>query len=403
MGSAPGRFFYTLISAMSQWEREEISSRVQASVPIRAKLGKSLGGDTPFGYERVHKELVLHPLEAPIRKLVYELFAEHKRKKKVVKILNERGYRTRKGGLFSDTTVDRFLRDPISKGIRRVNYTKGLGDKQHWTLKPADEWIFVPVPRIVSDELWQTCNDMLDSMTRNLNKVRSRGVYLFAGVLTCQCGSKMYMRSKSPRYVCGSCKNKIEPDILEEVFHEQLKQFLFSDTEIQKKLDADTEIITHKEELLTALKQTTQKLQEKIDKTFELYYDNKLTKEAFEIRHQPLYQEQQQKLVEIADIQSTLDVLAINSLSSSQVLHDAKNLYYHWHNFSHTDKKNIIEQTVKNITISFDTIDIELAYLPMLPKASETENLKDSPMGDNMQQTPMDMGHLNLVRFRYTC
>jgi len=97
---------------------------------------------------------------------MYELFVEHKRLRTVARLLNEAGYQTCNGSKFTDTTVKRLIRDPTAKGRRRANYTKSLGEKKHWTMKPETDWIWSEIPGIVSPELWDECKALLDERKR---------------------------------------------------------------------------------------------------------------------------------------------------------------------------------------------------------------------------------------------
>jgi site-specific DNA recombinase len=378
--SPAGRLFYTMIAALAQWEREEIAERVAASVPIRAKLGKPLGGQAPFGYQWQGKALVPDPKEAPIRKLIYELFLEHRRKKTVARILNDRGYRTRNGSRFSDTTIERLLRDPAAKGLRRANYTRSLGEGKHWELKPEDEWVFTPVEPILSEDLWKQCNLILDEQAEKHRRPARKTVHLFAGLAYCECGNKMYVPSNTPKYVCYQCRNKIPVADLEGVFHEQLKNFFFSPEEIAQYLHHADTAIKEKEELLETLKAEHKRLGQEVDKLYDLYLADEITKEGFGKKYRPLEECSKQLEAEIPALQGELDFQKIQYLSSGEIITEARDLYSRWPKLSSEEKRRVVESITERIVLGKDEVDINLCYLPSSAEimASPQRNFRDS-------------------------
>lgn len=378
-----GRLFYTMIAAMAAWEREEIAERVAASVPIRAGLGKSLGGQASFGYKWDGKEFVIDETEAPIRKLVYELFLQTKRRKTTAEELNKRGFRTRNGSKFSDTTVTRLLRDPTAKGIRRANYTKSLGEGKHWAFKDPKHWVFQPCPAIVTSTIWDECNRLIDEQEGKRKKPGKRSVYLLGGFISCHCGKKMYVFHEAPNYACKACKNRIPVADIDDIYHMQLKSFLLTDSDLETYLQSGDMTVQEKEDLLLVTKKEGVFLRKQMKEFVDMRLNRELTPERFQEFYNPIEIRLAQLEEKIPEIQAEIDFLKIQFLSSDTVLQEARNLYDQWATLPFEQKRSIIETITESIVIGKEDIAIELSYLPapLLQNAGNGQhNSRDSLM-----------------------
>jgi site-specific DNA recombinase len=369
--SPAGRLFFTMIAAMAQWEREEIAERVQASVPIRAKLGKPLGGAAPFGYRWRDKKLEPDPNEAPVRVLLHELFLEHRRKKTVARLLNERGYRTRNGSTFSDTTVTRLLEDPTAKGLHRANYTRTDDRRKNWTRKPESEWVYTTVEPIISEELWDECVRLVASQRANVKRPARKSQHLFAGYAYCDCGQKMYVWAASPKYICSACRNKIPVADLEAVYREQLHHFLVSPDEIDAHDRAVVEAMEEKTQLIASAETELRKIEAEIETVFQLYAAGELSKEDFGRRHRPLSERRSQLEEELPRLQANLDVLRINAVSRQEALGEARDLTTRWGSLPHDEKRQIVEAITDRIVVGRADVEITLLHLPEAGTSSD--------------------------------
>jgi site-specific DNA recombinase len=293
---------------------------------------------------------------------MYELFFEHKRKKAVARLLNEKGYRTRNGGKFTDTSVDRLLRDPIAKGVRRANYTRSGGVGRGWKLKPKDEWVISSVEPIVSEELWRQCNAILDAQRDRLKRPQKTAVHLFAGVVSCHCGEKMYVLSDTGKYICRKCRNRISGPDLEEVFREQLRSFFVSPEDVARAVGQADEEIRDKETRLKGLEAELAKVQGAMNRTFNAYTADELSMEAFGRQYRPLEERLKGIEEEVPRLQGEVDFLKVRFLARDEVLAESRDLFERWPALSLEEKRGIVEAIVEGIQIGKEEVEIDLSY-----------------------------------------
>lgn len=367
-----GLLFYTLIAAMAQWEREEIGSRVRASVLVRAKLGKPISGVAPFGYQWKDRKLVLDPEHAPVRKLAYELFLKHQRKTAVARMLNERGYRTRDGKEWYDTTVTRILTCTSAKGVYYINRAKSVGSWKSEP-KPESEWGEVHCEPLVSEEVWTQVNRLLEERSKQAIKPGKTPKQLFSGLLHCVCGRRMYCLSNTPKYFCEGCKARIPRADLEAIFVDQIREKFANLESITRDIRSATESSRQKIELLAKAADEIAKVKEQMSRTHQLYLAGAASIERFKELNDPLEERLHQLQEERLRLQAEVDVGKADTLSAEAVVEEALKLQEMWPSLDLERKRQIVQSLVESITVDVPNQRITLRFT-CLPSSEETTN-----------------------------
>jgi site-specific DNA recombinase len=178
----------------------------------------------------------------------------------------------------------------------------------------------------------------------------------------------MYVPSNAPKYICPKCRNKISIPDLEEIFHQQLKGFLFSPDEISKHLEQADTVIKEKQQLLTTLTDEIQKIKREMDKTYQLYLDEEISKKGFGERYKPMEERLEQIDEQTLKLQAEITYLKVQYASSDEVLNEAKDLYSRWPTLERAEKRQIIENITEKVIIGEKEVTINLCYLPFFPE-----------------------------------
>lgn len=370
-----GRMFYNMLAAMANWEREEIASRVAASVPIRAKLGKPLGGPAPYGYRWLDKQLQVDETEAPIRVLIYELYRQHKRRKTVARLLNDMGHRTRNGSKWSDTTVERLIRDTTAIGQKRANYSRQANSATGaWEYKPENEWVYHAVEPLISQTLYDECVGHLDSLRLKGKRAVRQSVHLFSGYAHCQCNEKMIVPSQSRKYVCRVCKNRIPMDVLEACFVAELNAIGITEQDAATRMRLADQKIAELERLIAAHTDTMRKLDRDIDTLLDLYQRGALDEAGFKTRYDTNAARKRELEDELPRLLARKETIKLSSRNTEEALRETKDILSRWETMEKTQKRLIVEAILVRADIGADEVEFTFLHEPTSSPPSPPPN-----------------------------
>ncbi len=205
---------------IAEYERAQIAERCRRGTKHMAQQGgvNVLSG-APYGYRYVRKsdtsaafyEVV--EAEAKVVRMVFEIYTQQRLSiNAIARLLNDRQIATRTGkGRWERSTVWGMLRNPAYRGTAcygkteqrpRQRVTRPLRQRKALPSRdvggherPRTEWIEVPVPALVSEEMFELAQEQLETNKRH-SPGRTIEPTLLQGMLVCeQCGYGLYRTS----------------------------------------------------------------------------------------------------------------------------------------------------------------------------------------------------------------
>ena len=379
-----GQLMYTMIGALAEWERAEISARVAASVPVRAAQGKPTGGASPWGYRwedtGAGKRLVIDDQAADKIRMIFSICIEEKgNAQRTTTRLNAMGLRTRKDTLFRVTSLKRLIDDPVYIGRRRANYTKSTGDGKHWVQKPESDWVYHDVPAIITREQWDQLQ-VYRAFRRAgciMTAPPKESKYIFGSMLWCQCGGRMYVyhvkKDGDALYCCRKCNRKVPESYLSAKMQEALKKVIIKPDDLVPLEQHPGDDPDHIRAQGKALLAEAEKLQKKKADLFELALVDPLVKSELMGQLRDLAGRVEALQAEALRLGEQADRVMLTKAGYGPLLEQATQLAEIWPAMNYEEKMKVAKSLFERI-VCRDSETVFTAYwLPSLCKGSHMD------------------------------
>ncbi|WP_134686154.1 recombinase family protein [Brevibacillus migulae] len=296
-----GQLFYSMRGAIAEFEKAKINERMSRGRREKARQGRVLRDFQIYGYDydKHTESLVINPEEAAVIRQIFQLFTTPHTNIQgmngIANWLTEQGIPTKRGAkkwhrqvvrqiLTNRTYLGMFYQNRWNTEGMLANRHDPMQEKRAMRERPVEEWIGIPCPAIISQEMFEQAQLRLEE-TRRRFAGKSLQAYLLSGLVRCgECGEAMigkqvhnwgkrayeYADRKRSASTNHSCGNKIRCQMLDSHVWEAISKWLRNESALaQTSLQAPSqESASHH---LAALKRERQKAAAAKQRLLKLY------------------------------------------------------------------------------------------------------------------------------------
>lgn len=422
---------------IAEYERAQIAERCRRGKRHRAQQGMvNVLSGAPYGYRYVRKSETsaayyeVIEVEAQVVRMVFETYTQQRLSiNAIARMLNERQIPTRTATTrWERSTVWGMLHNPaycgkacygktelrprqrITRPLRQRNGVASRDSANHE--RPRQEWIEVPVPPLVSEEVFALAQEQLQKNTHHSPR-RTMEPTLLQGMLVCQrCGYSLYRTStqtskqKLNYYRCiGSdgyrrlkgpvCTNRpVRQDSLDQFVWDEMIRLLDDPALIQTEIDRRREAARQANPLRKRdeeLRREQARLEKGIERLINAYQEGLLTLPQLRQRMPELRRQMQA-------VESELHSLEMAAVDEARYLQLAETLTtfrgklrVRAETLDVPERQQIVRLLVKEILVGSETITIRHS-IPVPPPSSGPHGTLLPASG--MIGTPSNPGYL---------
>jgi len=350
-----GKLLINMLGSIAEFERESIIQRINAVKETRKVKKKLPLGHPPLGY-KIEDNKFIKDENAHIVKKIFEMFIYGYKPKQIALVLNNEGYRTRDGNIFTKASVWRIVKNYTYAGLIEIN-----GKLVKGNIEP-----------IVDEKTFYKAQQIIES--RRIEKKKNPEKHLLTGLIYCKCGSTMHSNASGSkrRYKCSarvlyfsdSCDSKgVKADFIEYKVASMIQSIIKKqkDELLNPFLERYNEMLEQQNKIseeISFLNRKKAEIDQKLNKYFEAFEDGEINKDILKNRIDNLKQQKEQlekKLLNLKIKSNEIDSIDEEKEKIKALLEQFEIL---WEVSDLTDKKKILSVLIEKIVVFDDYINI---------------------------------------------